>query len=456
MSCPTGNYIVDLVGDIASQQFYKCTGLIAVIIAETVTGIESSAFQECTGVTSVDIPGSVTFIGNSAFSSCTSLQSVVIPDSVTSIGDNAFTGCSNLENITLSTSLATLGGAAFQSCSKLAFIYVGDEVNTLPKSVTQLSGWTFNGCPMQWFVLPDSIKSVREYEFADCRELESFTFSNNMTETGESCVNGCKKLVNVTFGSSLVTLSRGVFANCVGIKEINIPNTIKTIGHRAFHTCTILNDLHLPDSVISIEGEAFVDCKAFRTVVIPDSVTSIANNAWSRCTSVVHIDFPRRANCVWGTYVFSDCTGLKEITIRGLLEVPERMVSSCYGLVKVIIEEGVEVLNNCCFAYCSSMTTLILPSSLRLLRGSPVYSCSKLTGGIEYRGLVSPNWEGDTFQGMTPGLIRVPSYYKNDTFVGRDILRMGTPQFTLYSLPERRIMSMRTGFLTVTYLLRPM
>lgn len=78
------------IGDWA---FCGNTGLISIVIPDSVTMIGIRTFCRCTGLTSVVIPNSVKSIGNSAFSKCTRLTSIVIPDSVMSIAGLAFFRC---------------------------------------------------------------------------------------------------------------------------------------------------------------------------------------------------------------------------------------------------------------------------------------------------------------------------------------------------------------------------
>lgn len=60
MSCPIGNYTVDIVGKIANNAFYQCRDMTTVIIGDAVTQIGDYAFQDCSGLTSVTIGASVT------------------------------------------------------------------------------------------------------------------------------------------------------------------------------------------------------------------------------------------------------------------------------------------------------------------------------------------------------------------------------------------------------------
>ena len=71
--------------------FERCTGLVSVILPNTITLIDKYAFYYCSSLTSLSIPASVTSIGNSAFSNCTSItDTLFVPSTVENIGSNAF------------------------------------------------------------------------------------------------------------------------------------------------------------------------------------------------------------------------------------------------------------------------------------------------------------------------------------------------------------------------------
>ena len=81
----------------AGKMAYKYKGEMPegtqITIADGTIGIATDAFEFCSGLVSIIIPNSVKLIGENAFKECTSLTSITIPNSVTSIGKRAFSGC---------------------------------------------------------------------------------------------------------------------------------------------------------------------------------------------------------------------------------------------------------------------------------------------------------------------------------------------------------------------------
>ena len=104
---------------IGKGAFRKCTGLIRIVIPNSVTSIGDEAFRGCTGLKSVVIPNSVTSIGYRAFYECSGLTSVTIGNSVTSIGSDAFSGCTGLTSIVIPNSVTSIGNYAFSYCTGL-------------------------------------------------------------------------------------------------------------------------------------------------------------------------------------------------------------------------------------------------------------------------------------------------------------------------------------------------
>ena len=200
--------IPDGVRGIGDRAFYGCTSLTSVTIPDSVTNIGESAFSGCTSLRSATIGDSVTSIGSGAFGYCSSLKSVTIPDSVTSIGDSAFGYCDSLKSVTIGNSVKSIGERAFYSCDSLTSVTIGDSVTSIGSgafawcdSLTSIlvdndntayqsidgnlyskGGKTLIayaiGKTDKSFTIPDSVTSICDWAFYECRSLTSVTFAN--------------------------------------------------------------------------------------------------------------------------------------------------------------------------------------------------------------------------------------------------------------------------------------
>ena len=123
---------------------------------------------------------------------------------------------------------------------------------------------------------------------------------------------------------------------------------LTSIGFKAFQGCTSLTSVMIPEGVTSIENEAFDNCTSLTSVTIPSSVTSIGSSAFSGCTGECVV------NCNFTSSYFLN--GAK--------------------FTKVVIGEGVTIVNCSDLRNCSNLMSLTIPSSVTSLQGSFSYSFS--------------------------------------------------------------------------------
>ena len=386
-----------------------------VINGYPVTAIGFGAFFNCTSLTSVSIGTSVTSIGGRTFENCTNLTSITIPDSVASIGELTFAGCDSLTNVWIGVNLTSIGSAAFDYCRSLTAITV-DAFNS---SYSSVDGVLFNKsvttlvlCPRAKagsYVIPNSVIGIGDYSFSDCPCLTSITIPNSVVSIGLYAFGSCTMLSSVSMGNGVKSIGDGAFNYCSMLTNVTIGSGVTSLGAGAFQYCTGLTSVTIPGSVSSIGGYAFSDCPLLAVACFLGNAPSADSTVFQNGHATVYYlpgttgwgpTFGGRLTALWPpptipfiyttngdfTITIMGYTGSGgDVAIPGTINgLPVTGIGSntfwyCTSLTSVTIPSSVTSIGDAAFGWCTSLTNVTIANGLTTIRDKTFYICTNLT-----------------------------------------------------------------------------
>ena len=226
-----------------------------VVIPEQIGGVPvrqigDNAFWFTTGVLTVVIPNTVTSSGRSAISYCRDLTAITIPGKVTTIGDYAFDSCTSLTNATISNGVGSIGNGMFYYCISLSSV-------SIPQTVVSIGSEAFAGAPLIGLTIPDSVTAIGRGAFKGCSQLLSIAIPKGVTSIPDDVFGDCGRLGSVTLGNGVTNIGSYAFYYCSSLTTITIPKPVSVIGASGFEHCTKLTSVYFAGNAPSADPTAF-------------------------------------------------------------------------------------------------------------------------------------------------------------------------------------------------------
>lgn len=217
-----------------------------------------------------------------------------------------------------------------------------------------------------------------------------------VTQISDSAFEWCADLKKVQLPNSIVKIGNAAFKSCQKLTSVNTPDNLSNIGEEAFAGCTALTRFYIPDSITRIEYYTFSDC-GFKSIDLPNTLTYIGESAFTGCCNFTALKIPASVTEI-GEYAFSGCRALNKIEIENNTKL--KTISACAfsagaSLKKVIVGEGVEVIEFEGFGSHPILNSVTLPSTLKKI-GEKAFYLSDNTLNISYNG-TSEEWNDIEF-----------------------------------------------------------
>lgn len=366
-----------------------------------------------------------------SFAGCASLETVMFPERLVSLGSYAFVD-SGITTIEFPSTLKSMGESVFFNATRLKevvfknkteekdgkTVVVPSEFKELPAKAFFL-GYSANS--LEKVVLPEGLTTIGYQAFYYCDKLTEITIPSTVTEIGASytikngsyttIVNGsafasCKSLAKVTFaeGSELETVGDSSFSG-TAITSITLPATLKKIGSGVFSSSKI-KELTFATEKTEGDEEAYASIESFgesafsgtplESFIMPKTKGDVALGArlFFNCKKIKKVYISANVKTIDG--VFDGCKSDYSITVDEanpsfkvdpnlplILSVDGKTIIKAYAQVKpkdgiLKLAEGYEVIEQNAFASQSFISKLILPSSIKTIRGGAFNKCLAL------------------------------------------------------------------------------
>ena len=317
----------------------------------------------------------------------------------TVVGASAFEGCVNLERVDVED-VGAWCGTIFENAWANPLHYTG-KLFVDGEEVCNL-------------VIPDTVKAVSGWAFADCGGITNIVFPDGITSIGTHAFQNTA-IREVALPTSVTNVGTFAFSGCDGVKSISIPVGLRTINDFAFSGQTKVMSATLPsgtalskflldslktirtitiaDGETEIVDDAFAGCTALESIHIPDTVQKIGQYAFWRCANLTTIEIPSSASVVWYN-AFDGCRKLREIVTDGgntsyssedgvlfdergparqLTRCPEALPTKDYS-----ISDGVERVGGYSFQDCADIENVAIPTSVTNIGTRAFRNCSSL------------------------------------------------------------------------------
>ena len=140
---------------------------------------------------------------------------------------------------------------------------------------------------------PDNLIVIDQSAFDSCEEITSLGLPNSLVSIGNYAFYECRALQSVHFGP-LRSLGEGAFYGCGELTAVNLEDTrITALRLGTFASCRLLTSMVFPETLQTIEPGAFYECQSLRTVIIQSDHVTVQPNAFDDCVGLKYIFFTK-------------------------------------------------------------------------------------------------------------------------------------------------------------------
>jgi hypothetical protein len=271
-------------------------------------------------VNSVIIAPGTRRLNGDAFANFSNITEVVIPDSVTSLGSRVFYRCESLEKVTLS------------------------------KNLRKIPDYTFYGCNLKSFIVPDNIKEINNGAFGDNYYLKTLYIPSSVVKMDMGIADSWQSIpTDLTIYCQVSEKPEGWDDQWNVLKREYSWRT----NERNDQFAKVVWGASKPAVTEDINGEEEVDLNPIKS-----------------------INFILTQGMVESDIQVEEKEFITKVTLdKDVQSIPTGMFAGCKNLKEIVFNDKIEFIGTRAFADCFSLQEVTIPSSVDFISSGAFHSC---------------------------------------------------------------------------------
>ncbi len=297
------------------------------------------------------------------------------------------------------------------------------DVDGVALPVESFGRCAFMDCFVTTLTLPDTVKDIGSYAFAECSALTNVSFAgeSSLTNIGTFAFYRCSRLPNITIPASVVAVGDSTFFGCPKLTEILFEGPppratpphlfdyppIATAYYRqknaveweaalesdgtwdGFPVSEKSSTSPLTDFEFAVGSTGGATIRRYigsdEAVIIPEAfgdypVVEIWTGAFAACKTVKSVEIPESVKTI-GARAFQDCGNLSRVTIPSTVATIDRFAFENCAQLKVVRfarDSRIRIFEDGLFRGCSSLAEITIPAYVAAVRKEAFAGCSQL------------------------------------------------------------------------------
>ncbi len=193
-----------------------------------------------------------------------------------------------------------------------------------------------------------------QYEGVDSVDLARIELTGEIISVPQWAFAIVPTLEEVKLAPGIKILEDNAFFSCKRLKKINL-NNIESIGENCFKF-SALEDVNLAKAT-TIKEFAFSNCSYLKRIRFSDNLKKIGDFAFGGDSALVTCHIPSGDI---GASAFMGCSNLEQITLGKVASIGNAAFLDCNSLSSLVIPSSVKTIGNEAFAECTNLKKVIV------------------------------------------------------------------------------------------------